>query len=112
MGHVKNYTEFLNEAILVVKRKYTEQHPEKKVSDYAPVRERVLSFVKEKNQVTEEELSEFLRMMNEETGRKTSLGWVKANSALFKIREKNGQKTYALSSEGVRIHEKITNAAK
>jgi hypothetical protein len=111
MGHVKNYSEFLNEAILVVKRKYTELHPEKKVSDYAPVRERVLSFVKERQLVSEEELVEFLRMMNEETGRKTSIGWVKANLSLFKIREKNDKKTYALSAEGLRIHEKITKSA-
>ena len=104
---VKSYDEFLNEAVHVIKRKYTEVHPERKASDYAPVRERVLSFVKEKGRVTQDELKEFLRATNEETGRKTSMEWVKANSKYFVARVKEGVMSYALSSEGKRVHEKL-----
>lgn len=109
MSIVKSYDEFLNEAIHVVKRKYTEMHPERTASDYAPVRERVLSFVKEKGRVTVAEMKEFFKAVNEETGRKTSMEWVKANSKYFVVREKDGEKTYTLSSEGRRVHEKLTS---
>lgn len=109
MSIVKSYDEFLNEAVHIVKRKYTEMHPERKASDYAPVRERVLSFVKEHGRVTATQMKEFFRSVNEETGRKTSLEWVKANSKYFVIREKDGEKTYTLSAEGRRIHEKLTS---
>lgn len=108
MEHIKTYDEFLNEAIVVVKRKYTEAHPQRVVSNYAPVREKILSFVNEKGKVSEEELSIFLKMMNEETGGKTSASWVKANSKYFKLEKDSGIKYYTLSAEGKRIHEKIT----
>ena len=110
MNTVLSYEQFLNEAMVTVKRKYTESHPEKKFSDYAPVRERVLSFLKEKGIVSEEELSEFFKLMNEETGRKTNVGWVKANQHLVKVKEINGVKTYSLTKEGYRVHSKITEA--
>lgn len=109
MNQVLSYDQFLNEAILVVKRKYTDLHPEKKVSNYAPVREKVLSFIKERNTVTEKELQEFLRLMNEETGRKTSMGWVKANEKFFTVKNVEGEKTYSLSKDGQRIHDKLTS---
>ena len=109
MSHVKSYNEFLNEALVVVKRKYTESHPQKVASSYAPVRERILSLVNEKGRVSEEEMSQFLKMMNEETGRKTNTGWLKANSKYFKMKEEEGVKYYTLSAEGKRIHEKLTS---
>ena len=107
MAYVKNYTEFLTEALHVVKRKYTDIHPQKVVSDIAPVREKVLSFVKGKGKASLKEMEEFLRLMNEETGRKTSMGWVKANSKYFKVKEENGETYYQLSKEGLRIHDKM-----
>jgi hypothetical protein len=109
MSTVLSYDEFLNEGLHVVKRKYTENHPEKVVSDYAPVRERVLSFLKEKGTATHEELSEFFKLLNEETGRKTTMGWIKANPSLVNVRESGGKKIYSLSKEGKRIHEKLTS---
>jgi len=109
MKHVISYEQFLNEALRVVKRKYTDAHPEKKVSDYAPVREKVLSFIQEKGNVTESELAEFFKLTNEETGRKTSMEWVKANSKYFTVKETNGEKTFSLSKEGRRVHEKISS---
>ena len=105
-----SYEDFLNEGIHVIKRKYTETHPEKRISDYAPVRERFLSFLKEKGVATYEELDEFFKLMNEETGRKTGMGWLRANSHLISVKESNGKRTYSLSKEGKRINEKITAA--
>jgi hypothetical protein len=109
MSQVLSYSDFLNEALMVVKRKYTDLHPEKIVSNYAPVRERVLSFIKEKGSVSEQDLQEFLKMMNEESGRKTSMGWVKANQKLFTVKTNEGNKMYSLSKEGERIHTKLTS---
>jgi len=108
MSQVKSYDQFLNEAIHTVKRKYTDSHPARTVSDYAPVRERVLSFVSEKGKVTGEQLSEFFKLMNEETGRKTNIEWMKANSTFFKVKESEGVKYYTLSEEGKRVHTKLT----
>jgi hypothetical protein len=109
MSQVLSYNDFVNEALLVVKRKYTDLHPEKLVSNYAPVRERVLSFIKERGSVSEKDLQEFLKMTNEQTGRKTSMGWVKANERLFTVKTNEGQKMYSLSKEGARIHDKLTS---
>jgi len=109
MSQVLSYDQFLNEALLVVKRKYTDLHPEKKVSNYAPVRERVLSFIKERGFVSEKELQEFLRMMNEETGRKTTMGWVNANNKFFTVKNNEGEKMYSLSKDGRRVHDKLTS---
>ena len=107
---VLSYDDFLNEGLHIVKRRYTSNHPEKRVSDYAPVRERVLSFLKEKGSVTNEELEEFFKLMNEETGRKTGMGWLKANTHLVTIKETGGKQIYQLSKEGKRIHEKLTSS--
>ena len=102
-----NFNEFLNEGKVVVKRKYTETHPEKSVSNTAPIRERVLSFISEKGSVSRQELLEFLVSMNEETGGNTSRKWLTKNPTLFMVKEKNGVKTYTLSSYGKKVHESI-----
>jgi len=102
-----DFNEFLTEAKVIVKRKYTEVHPEKSVSDKAPIRERVLSFVNEKGYVTRQEMLEFLKAMNEESGGNTSRKWLTKNPTLFIIKEKNGVKTYTLSSYGKKVHESI-----
>jgi len=108
MQQVLTFDEFmLNESRLVVKRKYTESHPEKSVSNIAPVRERVLSFVNEKGSVTHKEMMNFFRSVNEETGGNVSRKWLNKNTAYFKISERNGVKTYRLSAMGRRVHESI-----
>ena len=107
MNFIESFDEFLNEGRVTVKRKYTEAHPEKSVSDRAPIRERVLSFVNEKGSVSRQELLEFLKAMNEETGGTTSRKWLTKNPTLFVIKEKNGVKTYTLSSYGKKVHESI-----
>ena len=107
MDFIETFEDFINEGRVVIKRKYTDTHPEKAVSDKAPIRERVLSFVSEKGSVTRQELLEFLSAMNEETGGNTSRKWLTKNPTLFVIKEKNGIKTYNLSSYGKKVHESI-----
>jgi hypothetical protein len=102
-----SFIEFVNEARVVVKRQYTSSHPEKAVSDYAPVRERILSFINEKGTVTRTQLLEFIRGLNETTGRTTSAGWINKNSNYFNVKEANGTKYYSLSKLGERVHTSI-----
>lgn len=108
-NYFPTFREFLNEARIVVKRQYTEQHPAKAVSDYAPVRERILSFINEKGTVSRSQLLEFIRGFNEATGRTTSAGWINKNSNYFNVKEANGTKYYSLSKLGERVHNSILN---
>ena len=107
MSAVKTFQEFVNESRVVVKRKYTEAYPEAAVSDKAPVRERILSFVKEKKEVSHTELMEFIRGLNEETGGQTSRKWVNKNTRYFEVKEKHNTKYYTLSKMGERVHNAI-----
>ena len=102
-----SFDEFLNEGKVTVKRKYTDKHPQKDVSVKAPIREKILSFVKEAGRISHEDLMEFISSMNEETGGATSRKWVNKNSHYFHITEKNGVKTYRLSALGERVHNAI-----
>ena len=107
-----SFDELVNEGKVTVKRKYTDNYPSQEVSTNAPVREKVLSFVKEKGTVSHEELMEFISGMNEETGGLTSRKWVNKNTQYFRITEKNGVKTYRLSSLGERVQNAIVNNLK
>lgn len=102
-----SFEEFVNEGKVTVKRKYTDLHPQREVSTNAPIRERILSFVKEGGRVSHEELMEFIASMNEENGGSTSRKWVNKNTQYFHITEKNGVKTYRLSALGERVHNAI-----
>ena len=108
MNPVLSFSEYImNEGCVVFKRKYTDLYPEKSVSSTGPVREKILSFVKEKEQVTHQELMEFIKSINEESGGQTSRKWVNKNTSYFRIIEKNGVKSYSLSVIGKRVHEAI-----
>jgi hypothetical protein len=112
-NHVDNFSSFLmNEGRVVVKRKYTDKHPESSVSDKAPIRERILSFVKEKKKVTHNQMMEFISSVNEETGGATSRKWVNKNTKYFNVVEKNSTKYYTLSKMGERVHEAIMKQKK
>ena len=103
-GYIQNFDEFLNEGKVMVKRKYTDSYPAKHVSSAAPVRERILSFVKENGEVSHEKMMEYVKSVNEETGGNTSRKWLNKNTRYFSIKEKNGVKTYKLSPLGERVH--------
>jgi len=102
-----SFDDFINEGKVTVKRKYTDKYPQREVSSNAPIREKILSFVKEAGRVSHEELMEFIAGMNEENGGSTSRKWVNKNTQYFHITEKNGVKTYRLSSLGERVHAAI-----
>ena len=106
-NHVNNFEDFLNEAKVSVKRQYTVLHPAKYVSSHGPIREKVLAFVKENGEVSQKDLFEFFKGMNEETGGTTSRKWLNKNPHYFKVSEKNGVKTYKLSKLGERVHNAI-----
>jgi hypothetical protein len=61
----------INEARVQLKRKYG-IHPPHVVSSHAPLRERVLGFVKEKGEVSEEEINTYIGGLREETGKEGS----------------------------------------
>ncbi len=96
--------ENINEAKKVsIKRKYTDSHPSINVQNYAPVREKVLSFIGEKGTVDHKQILEFLRGMNEQHSKKTSMRWVKRNSKYIKEYESKGTKNYKLTELGKRV---------
>jgi len=108
INHIHSFNEFINEKLETVKRKYTDKYPARNISKYAPVRERILSFVKENGEVTHEELLEFIGGMNEEIGSITTRKWINNNADYFKVSNSaNGTKTYKLSSIGERVHNKM-----
>lgn len=104
----------VDEALLIesaskstVKRKYTETHPPVEVQNYAPIREKVLNFLKENGTVTRVQLKEFLNGMNEEIGSKTSMKWVNKNSRFIKEFATKGEVYYKLTPLGKRVVEKM-----
>ena len=108
MSRIYSFEEFVNEGQVAVKRKYTDIYPAKLVSEKGPTREKVLSFVKENGTVTYEDMMEFMKSMNEETGGSTSRKWLTKNPQYFKvIAEKDGTKSYKLSLLGERVHTAI-----
>lgn len=90
-----------------VKRRYTNVHPSIDVQRYAPVREKVLNFIGKAGCVSRKQLLEFLKGMNEELGKKTSMRWVSRNAKYIREYETNGQKHYKLTEVGRRVLNKI-----
>ena len=108
---VDNFEDFINEKHIVFKRKYTDNHPEKKVGAVAPIREKVLSYLSENGTVSKTVMMEFIAGLNEETGGKTSRKWLNKNTHLVSVTEKNGEKYYSLTATGKRVHDKIVKSA-
>jgi hypothetical protein len=92
---------------VTVKRKYTENHPSVDIQNYAPIREKVLNFLKENGTVTRAQLKEFLNGMNEEIGSKTSMKWVNKNSRFITEFASKGEVHYKLTPLGKRVVEKM-----
>ena len=85
-----------------VKRKYGENHPEKTVGKYAPVREAILRHIREKGgTISKNDLLEFIKGMNEDRGTKTTWGWVRRNSKYIK-ETRNGFKLTRLGERVIR----------
>jgi hypothetical protein len=105
--YTMTFEEFINEGKIVVKRKYTDKYPSYEIGKYGPVREKILSFVKEKGIVSREELVEYINAINEDIGSSTSLIWIYKNSKYFRVIEKEGKKMYKLSPLGEKTHAAI-----
>lgn len=110
-NHVYTFEEFIAEGKLTVKRKYTESHPELTVGDIAPVREKIISFIAEKGEVTVNELKEFINLMNEEIGTKTTYDWVRKNGKYFNKRGLGENQVITLSDVGKKVHSASTKNA-
>ena len=106
MNYISNFQTFVNEAMVTVKRKYTENYPAKEVSNYAPVRERILTFIKENSKVTRTQLLEFIRSVNEGAHRSAAPHWISRNENYLHIKEEKGVKYYTLSKLGERVQSK------
>ena len=87
----------LNESIqernIIVKRKYTENHPAKSVGKAAKIRNKMLEAAAD-GKITPEEFNTILREMSTDTSR-----WIRRNSKFFSISEKS----VSLSKTGKRI---------
>jgi len=105
-----SFDEFLHEAKKAkIKRKYTNNHPEQTVQFKTPVRNKILSFISEKEIVSKADLEEFIKGMNEDSGRKTTFDWIRRNSKMIKkVAEKNGNVSYKLTKFGQSVLSKTT----
>lgn len=103
MEYIKSLDDFLLEKKVVIKRKYTENHPAKRVSTSARVRNVVLDAMSD-GVITEEELQNILQAAN------AGSRWFKKNSSLFQVTEdEDGIKTFALSKRGSLISTRTRN---
>lgn len=105
---LEKYNNEINEGrkTVKIKRKYTEKYPAVNAGNYGPVREKILSFVREKEDeggVTLQELKEFINNMNEEIGTKTSANWIYKNKKYLKGIKEGERKVIKLSKFGNRV---------
>ena len=85
--------ESIQERNIIVKRKYTENHPAKSVGKAAKIRNKMLEAAAD-GKITPEEFNTILREMSTDTSR-----WIRRNSKFFSISEKS----VSLSKTGKRI---------
>ena len=95
----------INEAIqernIIVKRKYTENHPAKSVGKAAKIRNKMLEAAAD-GKITPEEFNTILREMSTDTSR-----WIRRNSKFFSISEKS----VSLSKTGKRILDNLNRSS-
>lgn len=102
---ITSYKEYLaiNEGRSPVKRSYGEA-PGKFAYTGAKMRNAILSFVKEKNQATVLEMSEFMNSLSEDLGKAPHKRWLERNSHLVKYcKNPGGSDFYKLTSLGEKV---------
>lgn len=106
---VKNINDILSEGILegrksiVLKRKYTENYPEKRAGSYAPVRETILRHVLENGgKISRNDLKEFIEGKNESEGSNIKMSWVSRNKKYLKRKTTNEGIFYSITKLGKR----------
>ena len=90
--------ESIEERNIIVKRKYTENHPAKTVGKAAKIRNKVLEAIKD-GKITREEFNQIVREMTTDSTR-----WLRRNSGYFNVNEEG----ISLSRTGKRILSSIT----
>lgn len=104
---LNEYANELNEKKIVLKRKYTDEHPAEKVYTNLPVRNKMLSFIGENGAVTYSELKEFVEILGEELGKKPSSvsSWISKNRKFIieELDEATGERVFSLSKLGKKI---------
>ena len=96
---------YLNESrSIMLKRGYGERKPVV-VGTNAPVRNQILSFVKESMRVSHVDLKKFIAGLNENNANPNAAAtmWLKRNSQYFIAENKNGKTFYKLSNIGERL---------
>ena len=91
---------------VTIKRKYTDNYPAMKAGKYGPVREKILNFIREKQEdggISYADLKEFISGMNEDIGSKTTPAWIYKNKKYIKTIKEGDSKKYVLSRWGNRI---------
>ena len=100
MSNILNIGDYIAEKKVVLKRKYTENYPAKKVSTSAKVRNHVFNAIGD-SVITEEEFQKILSEVN------ANKRWAKRNGRLFSIKEEESIRKISLSDYGRKIH-KVT----
>lgn len=95
-----------------VKRKYTENHPEVRIGQIAPVRNRVLEYIGNRGTVSYRQLKNFISKVQESEGISISMRWIKKNSALIDSEIVEGYVKFSLTKRGKRIFERIRKSKK
>lgn len=86
---------------ITLKRKYTSNHPAKRVNANARVRNQVIEFVARKGKVTLSELQNFLKDIA--ASEKAAKNWLRTKKGLFKIEEDE----VTLSTKGSKIYKSV-----
>jgi len=113
-----DFDTFVNENVLLVserltaKRKYTSEHPAVTMNYEAPVRNKILSFIGEKGEVSKSEMEEYLKSLKEETGKRPNSGYLKDNRHLIKKVENESGVFYKLTDRGKTVLEKYKDFEK
>ena len=107
---MKDLNEFLNEELnernIQVKRKYG-IYDSINVGKNAPIRNSILGFINEKGCCSKDEMCEFIKSKNEESGANTSMKWLTKNAKYIKkTTNENGDPAYKLSKLGARVIKK------
>lgn len=97
-----DFNEFINEAAITLKRKYTELHPAKLASTHATTRNKVIEAIKD-GKLTKEEFNLILTKVSEDQKR-----WLKRNNHYFNLSEDG----ITLSKAGLKIYSQLKKETK
>ena len=93
----------LNEGKAFIKRSYKDS-PEKFTYTGVKMRNAILSFIKEKNQATVQEMGEFVMSLTEDIGKSPNPRWFERNAHIIKYnKNSNGSDYYTVTPLGEKV---------